>query len=99
MVEWHGEGVIFNRVPLLRRLSLREVVSFKAVKSFWDGSHQDELPLPESTTGLNGVYGELVLGVENILTFMSINCHLKIIDPTNKFENRVGFKLGLAIEI
>ena len=99
VVEWHGEGVIFNRVPLLRRLSLREVVSFKAVKSFWDGSHQDELPLPESTTGLNGVYGELVLGVENILTFMSINCHLKIIDPTNKFENRVGFKLGLAIEI
>lgn len=99
VVEWHGEGIFFNRIPLLQRLSLREVASVKAVKSWWDPRHETVLPLPENTTGLNGCYVELVLGVENILTFISVNCHFKVYDPSGNYDNPIGVKLGLAIEI
>ena len=38
--EWHGEGVVLGRVPLIRGLGLREVVGVKAVRSTWDGRHE-----------------------------------------------------------
>jgi hypothetical protein len=95
-VEWHGEGLFFNRVPLLKRLGFREVVGLQVVKGFWDS---DQI-LPETTTGLNEVYGEVVLGVENILNFMSFNLHYRLLDPVeNNTQQLLRFKIGISAEI
>ena len=64
--EWHGEGIVLGRLPLIRGLRLREGVGVKAVRSTWDARHEDVTDMPSTTSGLDGWYGEAVFGVENI---------------------------------
>lgn len=93
MVEWHGEGLFFNRVPLLKRLGLREVVGAKAVKGFWDGDDPSA-----NTHGLNDIYGEMTFGIENILTFLSVNVHYRMIDPVDA-QQKFAIKVGVFAEL
>lgn len=94
MIEWHGEGIILNRIPLFKRLGFREVAGIKALRGYWESN----IDLPETVTGLDGVYSEATLGIENILTFLSMSVHYRLIDPVEA-ENKMVFKVGISAEI
>ena len=73
-VEHHFEGLFFNRIPLMRRLKWREVVSAKAVAGSLDRpkAEQELLFLPGMYTLNNGPFVEVGAGIENILKVLSI---------------------------
>lgn len=75
MVQWHLEGLFFNRVPLLRRLKWREVASFKGVIGSLDAErHMEEmLFLPGMYDLEEGPFMEASAGVENILKILRVD--------------------------
>lgn len=97
-VEWHGEGVAFNHLPLVRRLGWREVVSARGIAGRWDSRHESLLALPEGTTGLNGRYLECGAGFENIFGFLRVEgvwrTDLPLTDPTS-WGVRIGFSASI----
>ncbi len=97
-VEWHGEGILFNHLPLLRRLELREVLGAKGIIGSWDTRHEALLELPEGTTGLNGAYSECSVGLENIFGFLRVDgvwrTDLPLADPASR-GIRFGFSVGI----
>ena len=97
-VEWHGEGILFNHLPLLRRLELREVLGAKGIIGGWDTRHEALLELPEGTTGLNGAYSECSVGLENIFGFLRVDgvwrTDLPLADPASR-GIRFGFSVGI----
>ena len=73
-LEHHFEGFFLNKVPLLRKLKLREVVSGKAVIGDLDGKHSEEmLLLPGMYSLYDGPFVEASAGIENILNVIRID--------------------------
>ncbi len=98
MLEWHGEGVLFNHLPFLRRLELREVVSARGITGRWDTRHESLLELPDETQGLNGHYLEYGVGIENIFKFIRVEGVWRtdrlLSDPTSR-----GIRIGVEFSI
>jgi hypothetical protein len=84
-IDQHFNGFFFNKVPLLRDLKLREVVSFK---SLWGGVRQENNPAndpsllqyplngdgrPITYTLNNGPYMEASAGIENIFKLLRLD--------------------------
>jgi hypothetical protein len=83
-VDQHFNGFIFNKLPLVQKLKLREVISFK---SLWGGIRPENNPANDassvqfqsrngaaSTFALNnGPYMEASAGVENIFKFLRLD--------------------------
>ena len=99
IAEWHGEGAILGRFPLIRRLELREVVGIKGVYGGYDTRHEEILELPETTTGLNGFYGEAVLGLENIFHFLRVDFNMKLAQKSDIKRENWGIRVGVTVEL
>ena len=82
----HFDGFFFNKVPLLRKLKLREVVNFKGVAGTLSPVHLAELTLPANTHQLSFTkpYMEFSAGMENILKFFRVDAifRLNYLDKT-----------------
>lgn len=95
---WHMEGMIFNRVPLLRKLKWREVLSIKGVMGSYDMRNDDALLLPTTSYSLaDGPFGEAGVGVENIFKVLRVDAlwRLSYLDNPDivKFGIRAKFQL------
>ncbi|CAK9253487.1 unnamed protein product [Sphagnum jensenii] len=65
--EQHFEGLLFNHIPYLRLLKLREFISFKALYGDFATSNQQLMSLPDGThTAAKMPYMEVGFGLENI---------------------------------
>ncbi|MBL7942294.1 MAG: carboxypeptidase-like regulatory domain-containing protein [Flavobacteriales bacterium] len=77
---WHLEGLILNRIPLMRKLKWREVVSTKILVGGYDESNDEILSRDFNLDGKSDIYTlgkpyiEGALGVENI--FKVLRCDL-----------------------
>jgi hypothetical protein len=69
----HFEGLFFDRIPILRKLKLREVISGKALIGGLQEKNRQEMMLLEDTRTLDRPFVELSAGVENILSFIRID--------------------------
>lgn len=73
-LEQHLEGLLFNRVPLFRRLKWREVLGYKMAVGQLDDKHRSEMQLLEFMYDLSrGPYMEASFGVENILKVLRVD--------------------------
>jgi len=73
-LEHHFQGFFFNKVPLLRKLQLREVIGGRWLIGDMDESDHDQLVFPEGMQSLSGKsYGEISAGIENILKIIRID--------------------------
>ncbi len=66
-------GLFLNKIPLLRKLKWREVVSGKAVYGHLNEKSRDILVFPKGLTGLSKPYIEAGVGIENILKIFRID--------------------------
>ena len=70
---WNGKGVLFNLIPGIRYLRLRELMELKVAYGGLSQSHQSVLAFPVTQTGyntlhaLNKPYVEMGVGIGNIL--------------------------------
>ncbi len=69
----NGGGIILNRIPLIRKLKLREVVSFKGHYGSLNGSYKGVFDLPDYySNDSSKPYGEIGLGLTNIFKVLRV---------------------------
>jgi hypothetical protein len=71
-LEYHLNGFVFNRLPLLKRIGLREVLSAKGMIGSLNDKHQQIVEFPLSISKMNNPYIELGAGVENIFRLFRV---------------------------
>lgn len=81
--EWNGQGILFNLIPGVRRLRLRELVTFKCA---WGG----ELTTP---------YVELGCGIGNILRVLDIHSVWRLTNWQDTATPRWGLRFRLHISL
>ena len=97
-VEQHFDGLLFNRIPLFRRLKWREVVGFKAVVGELDPKHltvMELLPFMYDLSG--GPFAEVSLGVENILKMLRVDMIRRLTYRDHPNAKDWAFRLKLNI--
>ncbi|MBN2481768.1 MAG: carboxypeptidase-like regulatory domain-containing protein [Bacteroidales bacterium] len=71
--EQHFQGFFLNRIPLIRRLHLREVVGCNILFGRLDDAHKAIMEFPEGLYELDKPYYEANAGIENIFKFIRID--------------------------
>lgn len=107
-IKWSLNGLIFNRIPLLKKLELREVVTSRGI---W-GTLQD-INNPEIDTSGNlykfpdraiaspmgnTPYMELGLGIENIFKLLRIDYYFRLTHRNTPGASDHGIRMAVHIE-
>jgi len=89
------QGLILDKVPLIRKLKWRTVYNFKAVIGTFNQKHLTEMLLPTYTNqlSLTKPYMEVGVGIENIFKFIRIDAiwRLSYLDTPNAQKFGVKF--------
>jgi hypothetical protein len=93
--EHHFEGVFFNKVPLFKKLMLREVVGAKGVYGTLSDKHNSELIIPETTFSLEEPYVEVAVGIENIMTMVRVDAIWRLTQYDNPNVTQFGIRVKL----
>ncbi|NDV69595.1 DUF5686 and carboxypeptidase-like regulatory domain-containing protein [Dysgonomonas sp. 25] len=100
-VEWQMGGYIFNRIPLINRLKLREVFGLRGAWGDLDErndptKNHDLLIFPNAAFKAdNKPYMEYTVGVENILSFIRIDYVRRINYRNHPDINKSGVRFSL----
>lgn len=73
LFEHHLQGVVMDRIPLIKKLKLRLVYSGKMVIGTYNVKHNKEMLLPFYSRSLSSPYYEVSAGLENILKFIRVD--------------------------
>lgn len=71
-LEQHFQGFFLNKIPLLRRLEWREVISAKAVAGSLSEANKNLMLVPDDLNELTKPYLEAGVGIENILKLFRV---------------------------
>jgi len=71
--EQHFQGFFLNRIPLIRNLHWREVVSCNLLFGHLSEKNMSLMEFPEGLSGLNQPYYEAGVGIENIFRLLRID--------------------------
>ena len=94
----HFNGIMFNKVPLFRKLKWREVATFRGAVGGLSNTHQSELEFPKNLYDLNKPYFEAGVGVENILKIFRVDALWRLSYLNNPNVVPFGVRLTFQIE-
>ncbi|MBK8807713.1 MAG: carboxypeptidase-like regulatory domain-containing protein [Bacteroidales bacterium] len=97
-LEYQTNGFLFNRIPLLKYLNLRESFTAKLMYGSTNPEHQQIIDFPERTTALNGFYSEVGFGVTNLFQFIRIHNTWRLTDSKSTKTLRYIFQIGVHVE-
>lgn len=102
-IKWiqHFQGLLFDRIPIFKKLKLREVVN---VAALWGSVNQKNFDVLTPKSQVFGTFGdtpylEVGYGIENIFKFMRLEVFQRLTylnrPNVNQFGAKIGFQLML----
>ena len=98
-LEYHLNGFLFNRVPLLKRTGLREVFSAKGLIGSLSDKHQQIVEFPLGATKMKNPYIELGAGVENIFRLFRIDAVWRVCPQSTLGAPTFGLRANFQIRM
>lgn len=95
--EFVFNGILFNYIPLIKHLNLREIITLKTAFGSLSEKHRALMDYPDFMHSLGQPYLEAGIGVTNLLRIFSVQATWRI---TNNYENispwgiSIGLRLG-----
>jgi hypothetical protein len=68
----HFDGLLFNHIPLLKKLRWREVAYYRGLLGSLSSKNKDYSVFPENVYTLKGPYQEVGVGIENIFKIIRV---------------------------
>lgn len=94
----HFEGLLFNKLPLIKKLKWREVVTCKALWGSVTEKNRSTLIFPKTLSALgNEPYVEVSAGVENIFKVFRIDALWRSTYHRQKAIENFGLKFGFQL--
>lgn len=103
-ITYHLDGLILSRIPLINKLKLREVITFKGVWGYLSNQNNPALnpsliPFPAGSSKIgHEPYMELGVGIENIFSLLRIDYVWRITYLDNRATVRGGLMLNLSVK-
>lgn len=98
-IDYHMNGFLIRRIPLLRETALREVFSSRLMIGSLSNKHEDVLTYPSAITQMENPYIELGAGLENILSMFRVEAMWRVTPKSvvgaPSFGFRALFYIGL----
>ena len=84
-IEHHFQGLFLNKIPLMRKLKWREVVSAKGLIGDLSSKHEEIMDFPNGLSEVSKPYYEASVGIENILKIFRVDAmwRLSYLDHDN----------------
>ena len=104
-LDYHLNGLILNRIPLIKKLKLREVASLKVL--YGGVSHHNDpennpslykLPANQTFTLSNGPYVEGSVGITNIFKFFRVDLIKRFTYQHNPNVSTLGVRVRLKFD-
>ncbi len=95
--EYHFQGFFFNKIPLVRKLKLREVVGGKILWGEIQQNHESIISFPDNFHELDKPYYEVQAGIENILKIFRLDAIWRLSYRNHPNIETFGLRLGMQI--
>lgn len=95
--EQHFQGFFLNRIPLIRRLHWREVVSCNILYGRLSEKNKSVMYFPEGLSGLSTPYYEAGVGIENIFRVIRIDALWRFSYLDHPNTNPFGIRATMQI--
>ena len=98
--EHNFNGLVLGNLPLIKRLNLREVVTFRGAWGTLSEQNRNQAPflLPEGMTSLEKPYAEVGVGITNIFRMLRVDCFWRLTHRTERPDRNFAVTLGLDLE-
>ena len=98
-VEYHMNGFLIRRIPLVRKSAFREVLSAKMMVGRLSDKHQDVLSIPAVVSPMETPYVELGAGFENIFSMLRVEAIWRVTPVSVIGAPSFGFRALLNISL
>lgn len=100
---YHGNGILFNRIPYFKKLKLREIVTFKALSGGLNDRNnpefnQDLFQFPSDAIAMKMTstpYMEIGAGIDNIFTILRVDYVWRLTYRHNPGIDRHGLRIAV----
>ena len=100
---WHNEvslnGILFNQIPLIKHLNLRELMSLKMYYGSMNTTHNNVLDIPDYIHTTNKPYVEVGAGFSNLLRFITLQSFWRLTETERPGVTKWGLKGSIRISL
>ena len=90
-------GIIFNNIPLIKHLNLREIASFKMAYGTLRNGHASLMDIPVPSAGFTQPYSEASIGFCNLFGIASVQSIWRLSDLDKPDIKKWGIKFNLML--
>lgn len=93
------DGFLFNQIPLVKHLNLREIVSFKILYGGLRYTHKNILDFPSFVHPVQNPYMEIGVGIANIFKILNLQSIWRLSDISRPGTTRWGILGNLRVSL